>query len=87
MQDIKEAIKISPADKNLRDEFEKIKELKKKANEQQSKAARTFFSQGLYNEKEAAITKDEKALPQYEQTNPHVFLDLKVGSGKDTDEL
>lgn len=32
--DIKEAIKINPSDKALREEFDKIKELKKKANEQ-----------------------------------------------------
>jgi len=59
ISDIKEAIKISPEDKSLRDEFEKIKELRKKANEAQSKAAKSFFSQGLYNEKEANITKVE----------------------------
>jgi tetratricopeptide (TPR) repeat protein len=59
ISDIKDAIKLSPTDKSLREEFEKIKELRKKSNETQSKAARSFLSQGLYNEKEAAITKVE----------------------------
>lgn len=44
LTDIKEAIKLSPSEKNLRDEFEKIKELRRKANESQSKAARSLFS-------------------------------------------
>jgi hypothetical protein len=59
ISDIKEAIKISPEDKSLRDEFEKIKDFRKKANEAHSKAAKSFFSQGLYHEKEANITKVE----------------------------
>jgi hypothetical protein len=63
LSDIKETIKLSPTDKALRDEFEKIKEMRRKNNESQSKAAKSFFSQGLYNEKEAAITKVEDSLP------------------------
>lgn len=54
----------------MREEFDKIKELRKKANEQQSKAARSLFSQGLYNEKEASITKKETELPPFEAENP-----------------
>lgn len=35
IQDIKEAIKLNPQDKKLRDDFENIKQLKKKHNETQ----------------------------------------------------
>ena len=58
--EIKEAIKLSPGDKALREEFDKIKELKRKENEAQSKVAKSFFGQGLYNEKDTAITKFEE---------------------------
>jgi hypothetical protein len=34
---------LNPSDKSLREEFEKIKDLKKKANEAQSKVAKSFF--------------------------------------------
>jgi hypothetical protein len=64
----------------LRDEFEKIKELRRKANEAQSKAAKSFFSQGLYNEKEASITKEEKSLPSFDINNPQVYFDIEIGS-------
>ena len=79
LSDIKEAIKLSPTDKSLRDEFEKIKEMRRKANETQSKAAKSFFSQGLYNEKEAAITKIEESLPQFDFNNPQVYFDIEIG--------
>ena len=80
--DIKEAIKLNPTDKNLRDEFEKIKELRRKTNESQSKAARSLFSQGLYNEKEASITKVETDLPKFDQNNPQVYMDIQIGEGE-----
>lgn len=79
LSDIKEAIKLSPTDKSLRDEFEKIKEMRRKANETQSKAAKSFFSQGLYNEKEPAITKVEDSLPQFDFNNPQVYFDIEIG--------
>ena len=60
IQDIKEAIKISPADKKLREEFETYKTHKKKYVESQQKNLKSFFASGLYNEKDSSITKVEK---------------------------
>lgn len=71
LTDIKEAIKLNPADKNLRDEFEAIKAAKKKETDHEKNLAKTLFSQGLYNEK-AAPVKQRKAdgLPEFKVDNP-----------------
>ena len=53
--------------------------MRKKNNEAQSKAAKSLFSQGLYNEKEPAITKAEQALPPFEKSNPQTFMDIEIG--------
>lgn len=70
---------MSPTDKALRDEFEKIKEARRKANETQSKAAKSFLAGGLYQEKEAAITRVENELPQFDLANPQVYFDIEIG--------
>jgi len=31
---------------------------------------KNFFAQGLYNEKEASVTKKEDRLPDFDQNNP-----------------
>eukprot|EP00347_Sterkiella_histriomuscorum_P016903 403351409 len=77
--DIKEAIKITPSDKKLRDEFETIKAHKKKYLESQQKSLQSFFAQGLYNEKEAQVTKIEDRLPEYDQSNPQTYFDIEIG--------
>ena len=44
INDIKEAIKLSPADKALRDEFEAIKSNKKKEADAEKEAAQKLFA-------------------------------------------
>jgi len=66
LTDIKEAIRLNPSDKNIRDEFEAIKGAKKKEADHEKELAKQLFSQGLYNEK-AAPVKQKKAdgLPEF----------------------
>jgi Cyclophilin type peptidyl-prolyl cis-trans isomerase/CLD len=33
----------------------------------------------LYNEKEAAITKVEESLPEFDSANPQVYFEIKIG--------
>ena len=81
LNDIKEAIKLSPSDKNLRDEYEAIKASKKKETDHEKELARQLFSQGLYNEKSApSKPKKVDGLPEFKQENPQVFFDLEVGT-------
>jgi tetratricopeptide (TPR) repeat protein len=77
MNDIKEAIKLSPSDKALRDEFEAIKAAKKKDMEFEREAAQKLFSSGLYNEKQAP-KKPASGLPDFEPDNNQVFMDIEV---------
>ena len=51
IEDIKQAIKLSPSDKLLRDEFENIKSLKQKHLQSQQQSMKSFFSGGLYQDK------------------------------------
>jgi hypothetical protein len=44
MVDIKEAIKLNPADKNIRDEYEAIKAAKKKEADLEKEQARKLFA-------------------------------------------
>ena len=55
--DLKQAIKLSPQDKKLRQEFEVLKQEKKKYLGSQQEVMKKMFSKGLYNEKEAAAKK------------------------------
>jgi len=80
MADLKEAIKISPGDKKLREEFDNIKALKKKWLESQQKSIKNFFAQGLYNEKEAVVTRQEDHLPDFDEQNPQCYLDIEIGN-------
>ena len=75
--DIKEAIKLSPGDKALRDEFEAIKALKKKESDAEKTAAQNLFAKGLYNEKKAPVpsapapvAKKFTELPEFDIKNP-----------------
>lgn len=80
LTDIKEAIKLSPGDKTLRDEFEVIKGLKKKESESEKAAAQRLFAKGLYNEKEVPkVEKKVSGLPDFNPANPQVFMDIEVG--------
>ena len=69
IEDIKSAIKLSPADKNLRDEFENIKTLKQKYNHQQQKSLSNLFSSGLYAEKAVPVVKKDTSLPKFDTNN------------------
>jgi len=48
MNDIKSAIKLNPKDKKLRDDFESLKNEKKKHNQGQQAAMAKFFAEGVY---------------------------------------
>ena len=50
-EDLKQAIKLNPQDKKLRQEFEVLKQEKKKFLGGQQAAMQKMFAQGLYNEK------------------------------------
>ena len=52
-KDLKQAITLSPQDKNLRKEFEVLKQEKKKHQSSQADAMKKFLSQGVYDEKES----------------------------------
>lgn len=83
IQDLKEAIKIDPADKKLREEFEAAKLLKRKYLEQQQKQIKNVFAQGLYSEKEVAVTRKEDKLPEFQNANPQTYFDIEIGKEGD----
>jgi hypothetical protein len=63
--DIKAAIKLAPSDVSLRNEYESIKKSKADFDLSQQGSIKAFFSQGLYNEKQANITKNYDTLPDF----------------------
>ena len=64
MDDIKTAIKIAPADGNLRAQFEAIKKEKAALAAKQKKGLASFFSEGIYNDQPAVkATKNYNKLP------------------------
>lgn len=78
IDDIKNAIKLAPGDKNLRTQFEAIKEERTKHNKSQQGAFQKFFSEGVYNDKQVKLDKKETKLPDFDPANPQVFLDIEV---------
>ena len=85
MADIKEAIKLSPADKSMRDEFETIKAAKAKEVDHEKEMAKRLFSGGLYQEKAVPVKEVKKAaagLPEFKEENPQVFFDITIGDGE-----
>lgn len=90
LTDIKEAIKLSPGDKALRDEYEVIKGAKQKESDAEREAAKKLFAKGLYNEKKVPVAAPPKEddeepkhleLPAFNASNPQVFMDIAVGRG------
>jgi peptidylprolyl isomerase len=57
---IKEAIKLLPNDKKMREEFEAIKKAKKDAVDQEQDFFKKAFNQGLYNEKDMKAPVSDK---------------------------
>lgn len=79
-EDLKAAIKTSPNDKALRNEFATMKEEKKKYLESQKGAFEKAFAGGLYSEKKEPSRKvEESEVPKYDPSNPKVFMDIKIG--------
>ena len=76
---IKTAIKLMPNDKKIREEFELLKEQKKKHSASQGSVFKAFLSEGIYNEKVSEITRKEYSLPKFDPANPQVFMDFKIG--------
>jgi hypothetical protein len=68
MEDIKNAIKLDPKDKNLRTHFELVKKAKQDKASSQSAAMKKFFSEGVYNDKKAPPPKFDK-LPDFNPSN------------------
>jgi len=66
----------------LREEYERIKSAKADNDKKAAGGIKAFFSQGIYNEVEAAITRFEDELPPFSLDNPQCFLDLELESGE-----
>lgn len=79
LNDLKNAIKKNPNDKNLRTEFQECKEEKKKYDKSQQSMFQKFFQEGVYNEKEAEISRIEDKLPEYNPKNPKCYMDIQIG--------
>lgn len=79
LQDIKEAIKITPNDKKLREEFETIKKARTEYNKKQQKGFQQFFAEGIYQDKEVVLEKKEYNLPPFDENNPQVYMDIEIG--------
>lgn len=81
MADIKAAIKISPADTNLRAQFETIKKERASKSQKQKAGLAAFFSQGVYNDK-ATIkpTKTFDKLPEFKPENAQTYFDITIGT-------
>lgn len=87
MEDIKAAIKLSPQDKKLRTEYETLKSEKSKANASQSNMMKNFFSEGIYNEKDAPkVAQKYSKLPKFNVYNPQTFFDIEIGSPDEADD-
>ena len=82
LNDIKEAIKLSPQDKKFRQDFEAIKAEKKKQTSTKAGAIAKFFSEGVYNEKETKIVpKILVRLPEFDKENAQTFFDIQIEEG------
>lgn len=81
MDDIKAAIKLSPADANLRTQFDTIKKEKADKVKKQKAGLAAFFSQGVYNDKEAVkVTKNHDKLPEFSIENTQTYFDISIGN-------
>lgn len=70
IEDIKNAIKLAPTDKNLRTHFETVKKEKADKSKSQSAALKKFFEQGVYNDKQAPTPKAKfDSLPDFRDQN------------------
>ena len=86
--DIVKAIKMSPNDKQLREQLAAIKEFKQTQGVGDKKLITNFFKKGVYSEKE---TKKEatifKTLPEFNAENAQTFFDIEIGTdGKEGHE-
>ena len=81
MADIRTAIKIAPQDGNLRAQFESIKKEKAEKAKKQKAGLAAFFSEGVYNDKEAPkITKNFDRLPDFNPENQQTYFDITIGN-------
>jgi len=79
LEDCKTAIKLNPADKNLRTHFEAIKKEKTQKQAGQKAALKKFFSEGVYNEKEdVKLTRNHDKLPDFSQERVQVYFDIEI---------
>jgi hypothetical protein len=86
LEDIKVAIKQMPKDKKLRDEYEAIKEEKKKHGVSQQELMKKFLSHGIYNEKKVNLKKSFNKLPDFNPQNPQTYFDIQIGEGEDAEK-
>ena len=81
MDDIKAAIRLAPQDTNLRAQFEAVKKEKAALAGKQKAGFAQFFSQGIYNEKEAPKpTKNHSKLPTFNIENVQTYFDISIGT-------
>jgi hypothetical protein len=68
MEDVKNAIKLDPKDKNLRNHFEVVKKAKAEKGASQQAAMKKFFAEGVYNDKKTPAPKFN-TLPEFSKAN------------------
>lgn len=68
LEDVRNAIKLDPKDKNLRTHFEAVKKAKADKGASQAAAMKKLFEQGVYNDKKAIVPKFDK-LPDFNIAN------------------
>jgi len=79
---LKEAIKLNPSDKKIREEFESSKKLRDQNKNKEGNLFAQFLKSGVYSDRDVKLTKHEDALPQYNPKNPKVFMDIQIGDDK-----
>mmetsp|Transcript_35620 Transcript_35620/g.54465 ORF Transcript_35620/g.54465 Transcript_35620/m.54465 type:complete len:301 (-) Transcript_35620:14-916(-) len=85
-EDLKTAIKLNPSDKKLRQEFENLKQEKKKHASSQKNVMQKFFSEGIYNEKEMKQPVKYDRLPEFNTSNPQTYFDIVIGKDDEPEE-
>lgn len=75
-EDIKEAIKLAPSQKNLRDHFELVKAEKAKVAAKKKAQVKAFFSEGIYNEK--TVKQNFNRLPDFDPESQQTYFDVEI---------
>ena len=88
---LKEAIKLSPNDRKLRQDLEVLNKEKAKHNETFGQKISNYIKGGIYNEKESKIKKQKhkkvhKSLPEFNPENVQCYFDFQIGFDNEKEE-